>query len=87
MHVLNMSQDEMNMADNYFTLLHNKFPEVWLDQGIELGGGQPFTTGTEGHERNMLHIVRHMYLPCLSKFVRFCSILIGQSYGVSSDDD
>jgi hypothetical protein len=47
----------MKMADNYFTILNNRIPEVWFDQGIELGGGQPFTVGMEGHERNKMHII------------------------------
>ena len=29
----------------------------WFDQGYELGGGQPFTVGTEGDLRNQRHIV------------------------------
>ena len=49
--------EEMKMADNYYTVLGNRVPEVWFDQGIELGGGQPFTVGTEGDERNNRHIV------------------------------
>jgi hypothetical protein len=57
LHHLNASEDEMKMADNYFTILNNRFPEVWFDQGIELGGGQPFTVGVEGNERNKIHIV------------------------------
>lgn len=57
LHHLNASEDEMKMADNYFTILNNRFPEVWFDQGIELGGGQPFTVGVEGNERNKIHII------------------------------
>ncbi|KAF9785690.1 hypothetical protein BJ322DRAFT_1204137 [Thelephora terrestris] len=53
---LNFSSEERKMADNYFTLLRNDFTEIWHDQGIELGGGQPFTVGTEGEQRNRLHI-------------------------------
>ncbi|KAG2160033.1 uncharacterized protein EDB93DRAFT_1261230, partial [Suillus bovinus] len=56
LHHLNASEDEMKMADNYFTILSNRIPEVWFDQGIELGGGQPFTAGMEGDERNRIHI-------------------------------
>ena len=48
----------MKMADNYYTILSNRVPEVWFDQGIELGGGEPFTVGVEGNERNAKHIVR-----------------------------
>lgn len=57
LHHLNASEDEMKMADNYFTILNNRIPEVWFDQGIELGGGQPFTVGMEGNERNKIHII------------------------------
>jgi hypothetical protein len=55
---LNASEDEMKMADNYYAILANKIPEVWFDQGIELGGGQPFTVGTAGDERNKQHILK-----------------------------
>lgn len=55
---LGMTEEQIKMADNYFTILSNEVPEIWFDQGIELGGGQPFTVGQEGNERNQLHIVR-----------------------------
>ena len=45
------------MADNYFTILSNNIPERWFDGGVELGGGQAFTVGQEGEERNNRHIV------------------------------
>ena len=48
----------MKMADNYYVVLKNRVPEVWMDQGLELGGGEAFTVGTEGDERNAVHIVR-----------------------------
>ncbi|KAI6047867.1 hypothetical protein EDC04DRAFT_2555710 [Pisolithus marmoratus] len=54
---LNMPLEEVNLADNYFTILNNQVPEIWFDHGVELGGGQPFTIGQEGHERNLQHIV------------------------------
>ena len=57
MGALNASDEEMKMADNYFTILRNRVPEIWFDQGVELGGGQPFTVGVEGDERNIRHIV------------------------------
>ena len=60
---LQFSDEERKMSDNYFTILHNDFTEIWHDQGIELGGGQPFTVGTEGEQRNMLHIVSTFYFP------------------------
>ncbi|KAH7923245.1 hypothetical protein BV22DRAFT_1015771 [Leucogyrophana mollusca] len=55
---LNVSDEEMKMADNYFTILNNRIPETWFDQGIELTGGQPFTVGSEGNDRNKRHITR-----------------------------
>lgn len=55
---LGMTEEQRKMADNYFSILSNEVPEIWFDQGIELGGGQPFTVGHEGNERNRLHIVR-----------------------------
>lgn len=58
METLDMNEDERNMADNYFSVLRNVPSEVWFDQGIELLGGEPFTIGTEGTERNRKHIVR-----------------------------
>ena len=54
---LGLPQDELQMADNYFTILGNQVPGIWFDHGIELGGGVPFTAGQEGHERNQRHIV------------------------------
>lgn len=48
------------MADNYYTILSNRIPEIWFDQSIELGGGQPFTVGSEGDERNNRHMVSVM---------------------------
>jgi len=55
--VLKISEEETRMADNYFSVLRNHPPETWFDQGIELGGGQAFTVGSEGHERNKKHVV------------------------------
>jgi hypothetical protein len=54
---LELSEEERKMADNYFTILSNTIPERWFDAGLELGGGQPFTVGQEGEERNNRHIV------------------------------
>lgn len=62
MHTLKASEPEMKMADNYYAILGNRVPEVWFDQGMELGGGQPFTVGTEGEDRNNRHIVRRHYV-------------------------
>jgi len=57
---LDLTDEEHKMADNYFTILRNEIPERWFDQGIELGGGQPFTVGTAGEARNLRHIVRSL---------------------------
>lgn len=56
---LGLKDEEMKMSDNYFTILSNedKRGDIWLDHGIELGGGQPFTVGQAGDERNDKHIV------------------------------
>ncbi|KAI0081076.1 hypothetical protein K474DRAFT_1588390 [Panus rudis PR-1116 ss-1] len=58
MGLLDASTEEMKMADNYFTILSNRVSEIWFDQGLELGGGEPFTVGSEGVERNNRHILR-----------------------------
>ncbi|KAI0937019.1 hypothetical protein AcV5_005015 [Taiwanofungus camphoratus] len=55
---LRASPDEMKMADNYFTILSNRVPEIWFDQDFGLGGGHAFTVGPEGDERNTRHIQR-----------------------------
>ena len=55
--VLKISKEETRMADNYFSVLRNHPLETWFDQGIELGGGQAFTVGSEGDERNKKHVV------------------------------
>jgi len=54
---LNATEDILKMADNYFTVLSNRLPELWFDQSHELGGGTPFTVGAAGEERNNHHIV------------------------------
>lgn len=54
---LQLSAEEHQMADNYFTILRNEIPERWFEPGIPLGGGQAFTVGSEGEERNNRHIV------------------------------
>lgn len=59
---LQFSEEEREMADNYFTILSNKVPEIWFDHGIQLGGGEPFTVGVDGHIRNERHIVRTLLL-------------------------
>lgn len=58
MRYLRASPDEMRMTDNYFTILSNRVPEIWFDQSFGLGGGDAFTVGDEGHQRNAKHIVR-----------------------------
>ncbi|KAI0756476.1 hypothetical protein C8Q80DRAFT_1128851 [Daedaleopsis nitida] len=52
------TSEEMKMADIFFTILSNRVPEVWFDQGFELGGGLPFTVGSEGDERNKNYTLR-----------------------------
>lgn len=61
---LDLSEEEMRMADNYFTILSNedRREDIWFDHGIELGGGQPFTVGQAGDERNDRHIVSRITL-------------------------
>jgi hypothetical protein len=54
---LNVSEDDMKMADNFYTVLSNTVQEIWFDQGLELSGGEPFTAGSEGLERNRKFIV------------------------------
>ena len=54
---LNLSDEQHKMADNYFTILRNELPERWFDSEMHLDGGQPFTVGPEGQERNNRHIV------------------------------
>ncbi|VDB87518.1 unnamed protein product [Peniophora sp. CBMAI 1063] len=56
MHLVNATEEQLKMADNYFSILSNWPPELWFDQGIELGGGQAFTVGSEGELRNRKHI-------------------------------
>ncbi|KIY50515.1 hypothetical protein FISHEDRAFT_12158, partial [Fistulina hepatica ATCC 64428] len=58
LHKLNATEEEFNMADNYFSILSNTYAQLWFDQGFELGGGQPFTVGSEGNARNQRHIIR-----------------------------
>lgn len=60
---LKLPREELAMADNFFTLLSNRVPEVWFDQGFELGGGQPFTVGSEGDERNKNYTVNRISQP------------------------
>ncbi|KAJ7597419.1 hypothetical protein C8J56DRAFT_319097 [Mycena floridula] len=59
---LNLTASDLKMADNYFSILANVFPEVWFDQGIELGGGEPFTVGVQGDEHNRKHIIHALEL-------------------------
>jgi len=47
----------MKMADNFYTVLSNRVQEIWFDQGVELGGGEAFTVGEKGAERNRKYIV------------------------------
>lgn len=54
---LEFETDERAMADNYFSVLRNVVPETWFDHNNNLGGGEPFTVGAAGDERNNVHIV------------------------------
>ncbi|PFH52235.1 hypothetical protein AMATHDRAFT_140548 [Amanita thiersii Skay4041] len=72
---LNVSDEITKMADNYFTVLRNSIPEMWFDNGVELGGGQPFTVGVEGDERNKHHIATQML-----------NLLISQRYSLQGKD-
>jgi hypothetical protein len=67
---VNAHEEILKMADNYFTVLSNRLPELWFDQNHELGGGVPFTAGVVGEERNNRHIVRvHRVISFHSKFL------------------
>lgn len=58
-----LNQAELRMSDNYFTILRNAgMPTIWFDEVVELGGGQPFTVGSEGNEHNWQHIERALEL-------------------------
>ncbi|KZV70959.1 hypothetical protein PENSPDRAFT_578573 [Peniophora sp. CONT] len=66
MQLVNATEEQLLMADNYYSVLLNEPPEVWFDQGIELGGGQAFTVGSEGELRNRRHIMQAgLYLDSL----------------------
>jgi hypothetical protein len=54
---LRASAEQFMMADNYFSILSNRLPELWFDHSIELGLGDPFTQGLAGEERNWKHFV------------------------------
>lgn len=69
---LNVTEDTMRMADNYFTILMNAIPETWFDQSVELGGGQPFTVGIEGDERNNRHVVSCLIGPAEVEVTNSC---------------
>lgn len=60
------------MADNYFSILANRQAQIWFDHGIQLGGGQPFTVGHEGDERNEKHIVRILPSAGTGWFTVYC---------------
>nr|GAT53967.1 Rab geranylgeranyltransferase [Mycena chlorophos] len=53
---LGLSTDEKKMADNYYSIFRNQYPEVWIAQPRPLFSGGAFTVGTEGIERNRRHI-------------------------------
>ncbi|KAJ6509993.1 hypothetical protein C8R47DRAFT_1096336 [Mycena vitilis] len=53
---LGVSDEEMKMADNYYSVLKNSFPELWTGHPTPLFGGGAFTVGEEGVVRNRKHI-------------------------------
>ncbi|KAF7301431.1 Rab geranylgeranyltransferase [Mycena indigotica] len=53
---LGLSAEQLEMADNYYSILRNQFPEVWIARPHALYGDGAFTVGTEGLERNRRHI-------------------------------
>ena len=56
--------DEKRMADNYFTILRNHIPEVWMYSTHSLDPSAAFTVGTEGDERN------YKYTVCASQLMQ-----------------
>lgn len=56
------SDQEIQMADNYFTILGNEIPQVWMDSSIQIPGGAAFTIGADGEARNINHVVRPFLL-------------------------
>lgn len=63
MDIVHAAPNEIQMADNYFSVLRNQVAEVWIDGGTEMGGGEPFTNGIEGEDRNWKYIVRRLISP------------------------
>ncbi|KAF7331933.1 Rab geranylgeranyltransferase [Mycena kentingensis (nom. inval.)] len=53
---LDFTTEQRQMADNYYSILRNRFPEVWITRPHPLFSGGAFTVGTEGVERNRRHI-------------------------------
>ena len=56
--LLDTTLDERYMADNYFTVLGNRVPTTWIDQGEPLHHKDAFTAGAEGDDRNWRYAVR-----------------------------
>jgi hypothetical protein len=56
------SEEKRKMADNYYSILKNSFPEIWTGHPIALFGGGDFTVGEEGVARNRKHIVSALSL-------------------------
>lgn len=50
-------EDERRMADNYFAILSNHIPEIWIDKGHPLAPDNAFTVGAEGDDRNWKYFV------------------------------
>ncbi|KAJ7699896.1 hypothetical protein B0H17DRAFT_1047552 [Mycena rosella] len=51
-----ISEEETKMADNYYSILRNRFPEIWTSDPTALFDGGAFTVGEEGVTRNRRHI-------------------------------
>ena len=82
---LQVTAEDLKMADNFFTILSNRVPEIWFDQGFELGGGVSFTVGPEGDERNKNYTVGSLLVSLSSDSeLMLCMILpqVAQSCAV-----
>ncbi|CAK5275726.1 unnamed protein product [Mycena citricolor] len=55
---LQMPDEERKMADNYYTILRNRMPEIWVGSAHPLTNESAFTVGEEGQARNRDHINR-----------------------------
>ncbi|KAJ7179811.1 hypothetical protein C8R43DRAFT_970524 [Mycena crocata] len=65
---LGASDEETKMADNYYSILRNRIPELWTGAPIALFGGGDFTVGDEGVARNRKHIATAYYLDIIMAY-------------------